>query len=1251
MIKAHKLLRITISFVLLGYCSSFSQTRPITQLQNTNISTGHQLYKQAKINDKKKSGLDPSKIADRAMDRLYYELDHTCNPNTREIPQGIREREINFVKREKSLAFNSARAKNSGSDWVSKGPFNVGGRTRALAIDLTDENVILAGGVSGGMWRSENGGRNWQRTTRSFQHPSVTAIVQDPRLGFQHIWYYGSGERPLGNSASATGAPFFGSGIYKSQDGGRTWELLPATADGNNTEFSPFDIVNSMVVDPTNGDLYLATFNGIHRSKDGGTTFEVVLASKPGNQTEIAVTRTGRFYAFVDTNRDNPSGTESPITGILTSQDGQNWINISAEEGVYNENSASRAIFAINPSNENEVYIFSAEGKDISSKPKLFRYRKDQSVKWTDLTDKLPEFIEPVQGIDIQSGYNMAIAVHPTNPNIILIGGTNLYRTLDGFATKITPDQNNWIAGYSPKNNISVYPDQHPDQHAISFFPSNPNKVLCANDGGVFVTNDVTANRSFEEPIDWISLNNGYLTTQPYAVSFDPLSEGEETMAGFQDNGTWFSNQVSSIAPWSEELSGDGSYNAFADNGRTRYSSAQRGNIFRVNYDENGAPISTARIQPRGVGGASFINPFILDPIDDNVMYLPIGRTIYRNSDLDELPVNSNNLSTVNWRILSATTVESISDNGRELNTITALDISRYPQPDILYYGTGQGQIYRLDFASLPSSNPVDIFTGKGLPENAFVSSITVDPSNYNRVVVAFSNYEIPSLFYTENGGETWKDISGNLEENNDGSGNGPSVRWATFLGNNNGILAGTSTGIYFTDKLLNENTVWQSESREIGNTVVAQVRSRKDGFTVAGIHGNGVFSKKFNVTPQPENTLFVVNPPKDSLNIPSTTREVSIDISKVFKETNNYPIEIYFENSNKDFANVKHLWAERQLVIKFNKTSLPIPGYEKEGETTIKLFAISNGQRVVTEFKISTAQIPFFEQFDINREINLSTIASVFIPMDDFFGNNFLFEPADDFTIPNDQKWSIERFKLFGARTFVDLSLPISDNEAQLKIYLDDSGKPGEVIYDSKNVELRSNPLNGALDLVLPSSIELGGGTYWFSMVSIDKFLGTNNWGIAFQKLDPNNNGNSTDIQYKEEAENDFYQRVPEFGKWFSFNEVFGANSEDKIQLLFSIFGSIESNNVIKQNVDILSNNDVIVFPNPTESIFTFKLPKDNNQKLSISIIDFSGKVIYKESKVTDSFIWNADKVASGVYFANIRGESTNKTIKLVKQ
>ena len=78
--------------------------------------------------------------------------------------------------------------------WKEAGPIDVGGRTRALAVDVTNPNTILAGGVSGGMWKSTDKGATWQMKSTTSQVLSVTSLAQDPRPGNTNTWYYASGE-------------------------------------------------------------------------------------------------------------------------------------------------------------------------------------------------------------------------------------------------------------------------------------------------------------------------------------------------------------------------------------------------------------------------------------------------------------------------------------------------------------------------------------------------------------------------------------------------------------------------------------------------------------------------------------------------------------------------------------------------------------------------------------------------------------------------------------------------------------------------------------------------------------------------------------------------------------------------------------------------------------------------------------------------------------------------------------------------
>ncbi|MCK5457136.1 MAG: hypothetical protein KAI45_08415, partial [Melioribacteraceae bacterium] len=113
-----------------------------------------------------------------------------------------------------------------------------------------------------------------------------------------------------------------------------------------------------------------------------------------------------------------------------------------------------------------------------------------------------------------QSGYNMVMAVKPDDPNYVVFGGTNLHRSTDALATKLTNTKTNWIGGYALVNNVSQYTNHHPDQHSLVFPPFSSNILYSGTDGGVHIC------RNLSQPtIVWSELNMGYQTSQFYSIA------------------------------------------------------------------------------------------------------------------------------------------------------------------------------------------------------------------------------------------------------------------------------------------------------------------------------------------------------------------------------------------------------------------------------------------------------------------------------------------------------------------------------------------------------------------------------------------------------------------------------------------------------------------------------------------------------------------------------------------------------------
>ncbi|HYF03334.1 MAG TPA: T9SS type A sorting domain-containing protein, partial [Patescibacteria group bacterium] len=156
------------------------------------------------------------------------------------------------------------------------------------------------------------------------------------------------------------------------------------------------------------------------------------------------------------------------------------------------------------------------------------------------------------------------------------------------------------------------------------------------------------------------------------------------------------------------------------------------------------------------------------------------------------------------------------------------------------------------------------------------------------------------SLFSTMDGGATWTAVAGNLEQNANGSGNGPSTRWMEILpvGEGTMYLVGTSTGLYSTAYLDGNSTVWVQEgASNIGNVVVEMLDSREsDGLVVAATHGVGVYSANITTLPGVAVTPQLLLPANGKGGI---TNSVKLEWSSV--PGNLYTIEIATDS---DFKN-----------------------------------------------------------------------------------------------------------------------------------------------------------------------------------------------------------------------------------------------------------------------------------------------------------------------------------------------------------
>jgi photosystem II stability/assembly factor-like uncharacterized protein len=769
--------------------------------------------------------------SDNPAERVVWERIRLADPATGQIPNNIRKKEMIFAKTlPKSTVISKA-------NWKHRGPYNVGGRTRALAMDVQDENILFAGGASGGMFRSTDGGLSWAMTTSPNQLHNVTCVAQDTRIGHEDTWYFGSGEL-TGSSASGGEAYYGGNGIYKSVDGGLSWDSLAVTATNTNGFDSNFDFIWNVKTDPSNDSLdvvYAAVYSAIYRSENGGNSWVKVLGGGSAYYTNVEVTSTGVVYATLSSD-----GTDK---GIWRSLDGQNWTDItdSLFTPVY-----GRIAIGVNPGDEDEVYFLAAETDGYGQHTDVFfngetwtslwKYNANTTA-WNDISLNIPaNQNSSFDNFNAQGGYDLLVKVHPDNQNTVYIGGTNLWRSTDGFST---PNNTMIIGGYligsaEGDGNWGVYPDHHPDQHDLLFLPSNTDVLISATDGGVFKSNN-----AFADTVAWTSLNNGYYTSQLYGVTVSRNANSEVMHGGFQDNGNFITFSDDIQTHWNMPFNGDGAFGGIADNEEDFYLTIQRGVMYKMKLDTNANRLAFNRMDPASIDSSDymFINPMVMDENSD-ILYMAAKNKLWRNNDIANIPYNNSHAKNdLGWEMLS----DTFPNPALKISTI---EVSASPA-NIVYLGTQNKYIYRIETANTGDPAVVQL---SNIPtaSNSYCSDIAVNPSNADELLVIYSNYSIYSVFHSNDGGQSWGKVAGNLEQNPSGQGNGPSCRTAKIipLGNDTLYLVGTSVGLFGTANLDGQNTVWkQVADQEIGAVVIETLTYRaNDGLLVVGTHGNGIF-------------------------------------------------------------------------------------------------------------------------------------------------------------------------------------------------------------------------------------------------------------------------------------------------------------------------------------------------------------------------------------------------------------------------
>ncbi|MFK7848936.1 MAG: T9SS type A sorting domain-containing protein [Rhodothermales bacterium] len=323
-----------------------------------------------------------------------------------EYHQQIRESEngqsyaINYKLDALAKAQSARKSPGKQLPWIERGPGHVGGRTRAIVVDESDETqqTWFAGSVGGGIWLTENAGLSWRVLTDNLPNLAIASMAQS--ISNPDVLYAGTGEG-FGNLDAVSGA-----GIFKTVDHGETWTQLEATITAD------YQAVNRLVVDPEDENVAVAATNtGIFRTQNGGTSW---------TQVYDDVSRV-QDLKFQPGNFDVQFATDNGCCILKSTDAGQTW-DIS-----YNAffNGGARIELATSTANPDWVYA----AVELTSAPQGgdIYFTMDAGATWTLAED--PNGGPANDWLNGQGWYDNAIAVHPFSPDTVFMGGVEFWKS------------------------------------------------------------------------------------------------------------------------------------------------------------------------------------------------------------------------------------------------------------------------------------------------------------------------------------------------------------------------------------------------------------------------------------------------------------------------------------------------------------------------------------------------------------------------------------------------------------------------------------------------------------------------------------------------------------------------------------------------------------------------------------------------------------------------------------------------------
>ncbi|MCX7696516.1 MAG: hypothetical protein N2Z72_02340, partial [Bacteroidales bacterium] len=682
------------------------------------------------------------------------------------------------------------------------------------------------GTSQGGLWKTTDKGFTWTCLTDASPALRISGIAIDPHHPDTIYVATGDIDHCLYNMVSPGGVSEYGLGVFKSYDGGISWEPTGLTFQIQQPRATA---LRAVFVHPDSNNILLAIgLPGVYRSEDYGITWTKV---KDGYFVDADIHPMNPNIIFA-TSIFVPSVTNSRAAIYRSMDFGKTWVELNTS--IPPTSDVIRIELAISPSDSMRMYALTCRSNGgfyafyrsddggetwIQTSKYTGNNKAPNMLGWADggyFGIQLPGFPPDDAG---QGTYDLTLLVHPQNPNVVYTGGINIWGSTNGGSGGNSSTWNPvtyWVNLFGK----SV----HADQHAIAYHPVLK-KYFAGGDGGLYMTDTLVlgnlnavlpcldfANMTFipgcyNLPTKWKNISHGIHNTEYYRLSLNP-NDPTMLMGGTQDNGTFLFRN----GQWLQTLGGDG-MEAMIDpiNPNIVYATNYNG---ALNRSEDGGYTYTTNLEKpitdAGEIGA-WVTPFVMHPWYPHVIYTAFYN-VWKSEDRGNTWTRLSNFS-----------------NGKSFEALAICP----SHPEYIYAA-------RVDniFVSSDGGNTWTSIKN-GLPMNeAYLTYIAVDFFNPQEVYVTFSGFKDGKKVYRSlNGGQTWENISAGL----------PNVPVNCIVKHSgtqtNDIYIGTDIGVFYTNDSLLASFTWLYLNNGLPAVVVNELEIHYGAKKiVAATYGRGIW-------------------------------------------------------------------------------------------------------------------------------------------------------------------------------------------------------------------------------------------------------------------------------------------------------------------------------------------------------------------------------------------------------------------------